>query len=72
MRQFDNKERAFLVQKFSDLKSCVLVQGAWIARYKEIRAPNHKTIKSMSVKFKKQVQLIIKLENHQLQRKKES
>ena len=40
MRQFDNKERAFLVKKFSDLKSCVLVQRACRAAYKGIRAPN--------------------------------
>ena len=51
MRQFDNKERAFLVQKFSDLKSCVLVQRVWRAAYKGIRAPNHKTRKNMFVKF---------------------
>ena len=53
MRQFDNKERAFLVKKFSDLKSFVLVQRVWRAAYKGIRAPNHKTIKNICAKFEK-------------------
>ena len=45
------KKRAFLAQKFSDLKYCVLVQRLWRAAYKGIRDPNQKTIKNVFVKF---------------------
>ena len=49
--KYDTEKRDFLQKKYTELKSCVLVQRSWRATYKNIKAPPCNTIKSIVAKF---------------------
>jgi len=42
--RFDNKKRLFLVKKYHKLENCTLVQMAWRSEFKNLKAPDKRTI----------------------------
>ena len=50
---FEKTERAFLVEKWFETKSIIKVQRAWRAKFKKVKAPDHKTIKRWVARLQK-------------------
>ncbi len=51
--RYDLEKRAFLIKKFSKLNNSTLVQRAWRSEFKNLKAPDHKTILNLVSKFDK-------------------
>ena len=51
--KYDHEKRSFLVKKFYESQSTILVQRAWRTKYKNIKAPSGHMIKSTISRFEK-------------------
>ena len=51
--KYDHEKRSFLVKKFYESQSTILVQRAWRTKYKNIKAPSGHMIESTISRFEK-------------------